>query len=91
MQLRSAVAESAHTPVVRTSPEADQHASMAASCLVHGLIGIAIKEERIYIAEKVVWGRRDIPWRGLTFNLSICIVTSYKFLTPGSVKEAKEP
>ena len=73
MQLMSAVAESAHAPLDRTSPEADQHASMAASCLVHGLTGTAAREKGRYKAAQATRKCRNTPWRGLTFSLSICI------------------
>ena len=41
MQLNSALAESAHALVDIRSPLADQHASMAANCFVHGLMTVA--------------------------------------------------
>ena len=41
MQLNSALAESAHALVDIRSPLADQHASMAANCVVHGRMAAA--------------------------------------------------
>lgn len=75
MHVKSCFADSAQALVDITSPVADQHASIDANCVVHGRTAAARHKRK----HSVVQGEGDVqragntPWRGRTFNFSICI------------------